>query len=59
VAYHFKEHPGLSFYCFTTSLGTDGNYQFSYRLQPGISDDRIGYKILVKEGIVDLLQQKK
>lgn len=58
VAYHFRDHPGLCFYCFGTHLGKDGNYEFSYRLLPGISDDRIGYKILVKEGIVALLQKK-
>lgn len=55
VAYHFESSIGLSFYCFTTSLGTDGNYEFNYQLKPGISDDRIGYKILVKEGIVAIL----
>jgi DNA mismatch repair protein MutS len=55
VAHHFEHHTGLSFYCFTTSLGHDGNYEFSYQLKPGISDDRIGYKILVKEGIVAIL----
>jgi DNA mismatch repair ATPase MutS len=57
VAHHFSGHQGISFYCFTTTLGTDGNYQFNYELRPGISDDRIGYKILVKEGIVAILQQ--
>lgn len=57
VAHFFEQHKGISFYCFQTHLSEDGNYEFSYQLKPGISDDRIGYKILVKEGIVALLHQ--
>ena len=55
VARHFEHQKGLSFYCFSTTLGKDGNFEFSYQLKPGISDERIGYKILVKEGIVAIL----
>lgn len=58
VARHFEQHKGLSFYCFGTTLGSDGNFQFNYQLKQGISDERIGYKILVKEGIVDILNKK-
>lgn len=58
VAHHFEHQKGLSFYCFNTTLGTDGNFEFSYQLKPGISDERIGYKILVKEGIVAILNIK-
>ena len=58
VARHFEHQKGLSFYCFHTTLGQDGNFQFNYRLSEGISDERIGYKILVREGIVDILGGK-
>jgi DNA mismatch repair protein MutS len=58
VAHHFEQHEGLSFYRFRTTLGTDGNFRFDYQLSEGISDERIGYKILVREGIVDILNGK-
>lgn len=59
VARHFEQHKGLSFYCFSTSLAGDGSFQFNYQLQSGISDERIGYKILVKEGIVEILNRNR
>ncbi|MGC4079393.1 MAG: hypothetical protein QM702_20595 [Rubrivivax sp.] len=58
VAHYFEGQNGVSFYRFTTHLGTDGNFVFDYRLEPGISDERIGYRILVKEGIIDLLRKR-
>lgn len=58
VAHHFEHHKGLVFYCFHTTLSQEGNFEFNYQLQPGISDERIGYKILVKEGIVSILNKK-
>ncbi|MES2479325.1 MAG: hypothetical protein V4561_09565 [Bacteroidota bacterium] len=58
VARHFEQQKGLSFYCFSTTLGKDGNFEFSYQLKQGISDERIGYKILVKEGIVAILNSQ-
>lgn len=57
VAHFFEQHSGIRFYCFSTTLGSDGNFRFNYQLREGISDERIGYKILVKEGIVDILNQ--
>lgn len=59
VAHHFSAVPGLMFYYFTTSIAGNGDFEFNYRLLPGISDDRIGYRILVREGIVDILKQHK
>lgn len=58
VAHFFENQAGLSFYCFSTTLGSDGGFQFNYQLKEGISDERIGYKILVKEGIVAILNGK-
>jgi hypothetical protein len=34
----------------------DGELVFNYQLKEGISDDRLGYLILKREGVVDLLQ---
>jgi DNA mismatch repair ATPase MutS len=59
VAYHFVHQKGLVFYCFHTTLSTDGNFEFNYQLHKGISDEKIGYKILEKEGIVKILYQRK
>ncbi|MCC6187065.1 MAG: hypothetical protein IT256_07930 [Chitinophagaceae bacterium] len=58
VAENMKTQAGLSFYCFHTSLATDGSFTFNYKLQSGISAERIGYKILQREGVIDLLSQK-
>ena len=33
-----------------------GELVFHYHLKEGISDDRLGYLILKREGVVDLLQ---
>jgi DNA mismatch repair ATPase MutS len=58
VARYFENNKGLNFYCFSTTLANDGSFKFNYLLEPGISDERIGYKILVQEGIVDILNTK-
>jgi len=39
-------------------MGANGGYNFTYDLKPGISDDRIGYRILQQEGVIALLNQK-
>jgi DNA mismatch repair protein MutS len=57
VARHFEQQQGLSFYCFSTSLASDGSFQFNYQLKPGISDERIGYKILLREGVINILNK--
>jgi DNA mismatch repair ATPase MutS len=58
VAQHFSERKDILFAYFVTRMSEDGNYQFSYELKPGISNDRIGYRILQKEGVLDLLKKK-
>jgi DNA mismatch repair ATPase MutS len=58
VAQHFKDNPSLQFAYFVTNTTDDGNFKFRYQLKEGISNDRIGYKILQREGVIDLLQGK-
>lgn len=57
VAHHFAGQKVLSFYRFNTGLAADGSFTFNYKLVPGISDERIGYRILQQEGIIDILNQ--
>ncbi len=51
-----KMHPNISFNYFETTI-TDDQLSFSYHLQKGISNDRIGYLILKKEGVVKMLEE--
>jgi DNA mismatch repair ATPase MutS len=57
VAHHYNDENGILFYYFVTRLSEDGSYHFTYQLQQGISNDRIGYRILQKEGVIDLLMK--
>ena len=50
-----QQFPNISFYYFETSV-SENELKFYYTLKPGISEDRIGYLILEKEGVVKLLQ---
>lgn len=59
VAHYFEKEKGISFYKFSTDTDNEGNFHFSYQLEPGISDEKIGYKILVKEGIIDILKKRR
>jgi DNA mismatch repair protein MutS len=58
VAQQFKERAGINFGYFVTDLTQQGNYSFTYELKTGISNDRIGYRILQKEGVIELLEGK-
>lgn len=58
VAQQFNETSDIIFSYFITDLTTEGHYSFTYQLKPGISNDRIGYRILQKEGVIDLLKAK-
>ena len=51
-----KKYPNISFRYFETAV-TDDQLFFSYQLKDGISNDRLGYLILRKEGVVDLLEK--
>jgi DNA mismatch repair protein MutS len=59
VAQQFHEKPEIQFAYFVTEMSPSGNYHFNYQLKPGISNDRIGYRILKNEGVLDLLQKKR
>jgi len=58
VAQQFSSNERILFSYFVTNLGEDGSYKFTYELKKGISNDRIGYRILQKEGVIDLLHRR-
>lgn len=51
-----KAFPNIIFKYFETEV-TDDQLTFSYQLKDGISNDRLGYLILKREKVVDLLEQ--
>jgi len=57
VAQHFSTRKDILFNYFVTQMHEDDSYDFRYELKEGISNDRIGYRILQKEGVISLLQQ--
>jgi DNA mismatch repair ATPase MutS len=50
-----KKYPNINFKYFETAV-SDDQLQFSYQLKDGISNDRLGYLILKREGVVNLLE---
>jgi DNA mismatch repair protein MutS len=55
IAEELKEYSNIDFEYFETTVVND-QLQFTYNLHPGISNDRIGYLILKREGVVDMLE---
>ncbi len=51
-----KQYPNISFRFFETSV-KDDQLEFSYQLREGISNDRLGYLILKREKVVDMLEK--
>ena len=51
-----KTYPNILFRYFETNVAND-QLQFSYQLKEGISNDRIGYLILKREKVVDMLEK--
>ena len=51
-----KQHSNILFKYFETSIVND-QLIFSYQMKDGISNDRIGYLILKREGVVSLLEK--
>lgn len=51
-----KKYPNIDFKYFETSVIND-QLHFSYHLKDGISNDRLGYLILKKEGVVEMLEK--
>ena len=52
---HLKHYPNISFKYFETIVD-DEQLKFSYQLKEGISNDRLGYVILKREKVVELLE---
>lgn len=51
-----RKYQNIQFHYFETAV-KDDQLIFSYQLKEGISNDRLGYLILRKEGVVDLLEK--
>ena len=56
IGEELKQFPNINFKYFETNV-TDDQLQFSYQLQDGISNDRIGYVILRREKVVEMLEK--
>lgn len=56
IGEELKQYPNITFKYFETNV-TDDQLQFSYQLKDGISNDRIGYVILKREKVVDMLEK--
>jgi len=54
IGEELKIYPNISFKYFETNVTAD-QLVFNYQLRNGISNDRLGYLILKREGVVDLL----
>ena len=50
-----RQYPNIKFNYFETKI-EDGQLIFSYQLKEGISNDRLGYLILKREGVVSMLE---
>ena len=55
IGEELKQFPNISFRFFETSV-KDDQLEFSYQLREGISNDRLGYLILRREKVVELLE---
>jgi DNA mismatch repair protein MutS len=56
IGEELKQHPNISFRYFETNV-LDDQLSFSYQLKEGISNDRIGYVILRREKVVEMLEK--
>jgi DNA mismatch repair protein MutS len=56
IGEELKEYPNILFNYFETTV-KDDQLEFSYQLKPGISNDRIGYLILKREKVVEMLEK--
>jgi DNA mismatch repair protein MutS len=56
IGEELKEYSNIAFQYFETSVKDDQLY-FSYQLKEGISNDRLGYLILKREKVVELLEK--
>jgi DNA mismatch repair protein MutS len=56
IGEELKQYPNISFKYFETRI-SDGQLEFPYLLKEGISNDRLGYLILEREKVVELLEK--
>jgi len=56
IGEELKQYPNISFRFFETTVKED-QLEFSYQLREGISNDRLGYLILKRENVVDMLEK--
>ncbi len=56
IGEELKQFPNISFKYFETRIH-DGQLEFPYQLRDGISNDRLGYLILEREKVVELLEK--
>jgi DNA mismatch repair ATPase MutS len=56
IGEELKPYPNISFKYFETTVAED-QLSFSYQLKDGISNDRIGYVILRREKVVEMLER--
>ncbi|HZF65552.1 MAG TPA: DNA mismatch repair protein MutS [Chitinophagaceae bacterium] len=56
IGEELKQYSNISFKYFETKV-TEDQLEFSYQLQDGISNDRIGYVILRREKVVEMLDK--
>jgi DNA mismatch repair ATPase MutS len=56
IGEELKDYPNISFRFFETTV-TDDQLEFSYQLKEGVSNDRLGYLILKREKVVDMLEK--
>jgi len=56
IGEELKPYPNICFRYFETRV-TDGQLEFPYQLREGISNDRLGYLILQRERVTDLLDK--
>lgn len=55
ISDELKSFPNISFRYFETNV-KDDQLEFSYQLREGVSNDRLGYVILKREKVVDMLE---
>jgi len=55
ISEHLKGYPNIDFKYFETKV-MDDKLIFNYQLKNGVSNDRLGYLILKKEKVIDLLE---
>ena len=56
IAEELKEYPNISFRYFETTINSE-QLEFSYQIKEGISNDRLGFLILKREKVIELLQK--